>query len=246
VVHGCAKSAVGTSGIEMPRLFRGHLEVVFVHGGLFAGGRACVYAVRAAVEAHAIKSRGMVSDMLVVDVPDHMDIDVCHCAVVIEVVAAPVAAKKSHAGVAEAVVNAAIEAYSRSPIAGIPYVHTVAECPVTRGPEQACFRRKHPRTGNPVVAGISPGPVARSPDITGTGAKRLRIHGQRRRSDPNCYAHRDVGAGRRRGHHHGADAYRERTHQSCDSHGHHLSDPGWELLKGEAGAARGWSGRIPT
>ena len=120
VIHGSAKFAVRTCELHVPRLIRGHLEVMFVHGRLFAGGGACVYAVLAAVEAHAVKARAMVDNMLVVDVADHAYFHARHRAVVVEGTAAPVAAEKANAGVAEAVVNAAIEAHGGSPVAGIP------------------------------------------------------------------------------------------------------------------------------
>lgn len=99
-------------------------------------------------------------------------------AVVIEVVAAPVAAVITDAGVAKAVVDAAVEADVGTPKAAMEAPAIVIPTPVTWSPEGAVVRRSAPGAGNPVVAGGSPIPVAGCPDIVGRGGFWLLVDGQ--------------------------------------------------------------------
>src|SRR5208337_5111865 len=104
-----------------------------------------------------------------------------HGAVVEEGGTSPLAASETYATVAEAVVNPAIEADMRSPIAGVPAIQAAREAPVAGGPQHA-HRRNHPGSGNPVVAAVvTPRPIPRGPEIARTGADGLCIHRQRRR-----------------------------------------------------------------
>src|SRR5208283_4817052 len=99
-----------------------------------------------------------------VHVPHIDDIDIHDGAVIEEAAATPLAAPEADAAVSEAVVNAAIEADVRSPVAGVPRIKAAAPSPVAGGPEHA-NGRYDPGAGNPVVAAVViPGPVARGPD----------------------------------------------------------------------------------
>ncbi len=131
----------------------------------------------AAVEAGAAGSH-VVDDGPAVDIGDIRRAYVTHCGVIIKESIAPVSAQITDAKVAEAIVNPAVETDHRAPIAGIPHVHALLPCPVPRSPERAHEGRWHPCAGHPVVAvNRVPGPVTGRPEVAGTGADRLRIHG---------------------------------------------------------------------
>ena len=138
-----------------------------------------VDAASAAVVGHA----GVVidNDRAVVDVGDASDIDTVNRAVVVEVISIPIAAVIAHAGVAEAVVDAAVEADMKSPETAVEAVAVAIEAPVAGGPKRAIVRRGAPGTRNPVVATRTPAPIARCPQIVGFGSLRLLVDRQWRR-----------------------------------------------------------------
>jgi hypothetical protein len=122
---------------------------------------------------------------LVIDVRYIGDVNVGHATVVKEPVALPIAAEEPRTGIAEAIINAAVETNVRAPITAIPNVETVIPAPVARSPKHS-DGSKHPSARNPVVAiVVIPCPVARRPDVALSGTKRLDIDRQRRRSDSN-------------------------------------------------------------
>jgi hypothetical protein len=116
-------------------------------------------------------------DGAVVDVGD-VDVDPVDGAVVVEVVAAPIAAVVADAGVAEAVVDAAVKADVGAPESAVKAPASVIPAPVARGPEGAVVGWGTPGPRDPVVAGGSPVPVAGGPDVVGRGGFRLLIDGQ--------------------------------------------------------------------
>jgi hypothetical protein len=103
-------------------------------------------------------------DWTAIDVGD-ADADAVDGAVVVEVVAAPVSAVVTVTGIAEAIVDAAVEADMRPPVAAMEVIAVAVEAPVTGGPERSIVRWRTPDTGNPVVADGSPAPVAGGPEI---------------------------------------------------------------------------------
>src|SRR5690348_4274313 len=119
---------------DVPRLF---------HGALLPGWLR-PYTSLAAIEADAVDGGVVHDDRLVVDVRDVDVADVVNGPVVIEVTVAPVTAFVALARVPEAVVDAAIEADRRAPVAAMPYVAAVAPAPPARRPQQAGFRRLDP------------------------------------------------------------------------------------------------------
>ena len=135
-----------------------------------------------AASAAVIGDAGVVvdDDGAVVDVGD-VDVDAVDGAVVVEVVAAPIAAVVADAGVAEAVVDATVKADVGSPVAAMESPTVVVPPPVTGGPEGAVVGWSAPCAGDPIIAGGSPVPVAGGPDIVGRGRFWLLIDGQRRR-----------------------------------------------------------------
>src|SRR5437763_5891149 len=113
----------------------------------------------------------------VVDVGDIGHADVVDRAVVVEAVVAPFTAVESIAGVAVAIVNAAIEAHMRPPIASMPSVESVIPAPPSRSPKHS-DRCHDPGSGHPVIAVvIAPCPISGRPDHSGPGAHGLRVYG---------------------------------------------------------------------
>jgi hypothetical protein len=148
------------------------------HGFDFCGPRS----VDDAAPASVVGDAGVVvdDDGAVVDVGDART-DTIDGAVVVEVVAIPVAAVIADAGVAKAVVDAAIEADVAAPVAAMKAPAIVVPAPVCGGPESTVVGRGAPGAGNPVVTRRRPTPVAGSPDVVGFGGFRLLVDGQGRR-----------------------------------------------------------------
>jgi hypothetical protein len=147
----------------------------------------------ATVEADAVY-RGAVHDGGVIGVVYDGDVYVGHGAVVEEFAASPSAAKEADSGVAETVVDSAIEANFRTPVAGVPKIGVVLPGPITRSPEQADLGRLDPGAGNPEITVGAVSPVARNPEKAGARTNGLLIHGQNWRTNPNRNAHGDVSA----------------------------------------------------
>jgi len=112
-------------------------------------------------------------------------------AVVPEVSAMPVAAVETYAEVAEAVVDTAVVADGGTPVAGVPEVAAGAVAPVAGSPKSTDVGRENPGTVDPLISFPVPGPVARSPDVSGTRHDGLSIDGNRGRSD--CNRDKDAG-----------------------------------------------------
>jgi hypothetical protein len=139
----------------------------------FGGAGTNVDATATAVVAHAIigaSSVGgvVVNDGAVVNVCDATD--VCDGAVVVEVMTAPVSTEVTNADVAEAVVDASVEANVRTPIAAVKCVTIVVVTPIGRRPESTVVRRGAPYAGNPVVTFRARCPVARRPEVVWIGS----------------------------------------------------------------------------
>ena len=155
----------------------------FVHGGEFGWPWLHVDATMSAVEAHAVDGLAAVGDVVVddgvvVDVGDMADVS--NGAVVVEVVAVPIATEEADADVAEAIVDTAVEADVRTPVAGMEAVAAAVVTPVGRRPESAVVGRSAPCAGDPVITAGTPGPVAGRPEIVGIGGGGLIVVGQRR------------------------------------------------------------------
>jgi len=175
----------------MLHLLAGHCDATLAGSSNFDGSWTSRCSARATVEAHAIE--GSVLDHGgVVRVVDYSDVNVSRVAVVVVIVPAPVAAVKADAWIAEAVVNAAIEADYRSPITRMPDIGVILPSPVAGRPEQAFLRRKRPSAGNPIVSVVGIRPITRDPNESFSGAKRLFIDGQERGPDSNGNANSDL------------------------------------------------------
>jgi hypothetical protein len=137
--------------------------------------------VNDAASASVVGDTGVVvdDDGAAVDVGD-VDVDPVDSAVVVEVVAAPIAAVVADTGVTETVVNAAVKADVGAPESAVKSPATVIPAPVARGPEGAVVGWGTPGPRDPVVAGGSPVPVAGGPDVVGRRGFRLLIDGKGR------------------------------------------------------------------
>jgi len=118
-------------------------------------------------------------DRAVVDVGDVDDVNAIDCAVVIKVVSIPIATVVAVTGIAEAIVNAAIEPDVQAPVATAKAPAILVPTPVARRPEGTVVRRSAPGARNPVVACGSPVPIARCPQVVGCGSLGLLVFGER-------------------------------------------------------------------
>src|SRR6266702_8069036 len=172
----------------MLRLLRGHRDMMPASRSHFARRRTNGCSARATVKADPVDRRG-------VGVAHNRDVHVGHGAVVVVRAASPVAAEEADAGVAEAVVNAAIEADFRSPVARVPCIKAVFPSPVPWSPEQTDFRREYPCAWNPEIAVRTVSPITRDPNVTGSGTNGLYVNWQHRRTNPNRDAYSNLCSG---------------------------------------------------
>jgi hypothetical protein len=103
--------------------------------------------------------------------------------VISKLAAAPLAAGKADALVAEAVIHSTVVAHVAAPVAPMEPVAAIRPAPVVGRPKRARVGRLYPDPGHPVVTLATPGPVARHPHKVGLGADRLLIDGQFRWSE---------------------------------------------------------------
>ena len=192
VIGRCEHAVIVASHLLVLRLQRSGLNVTFVHCGALRPGRLCCGATNAAVIADVVDD-GVVHVRVVND----GGVYVGDGGVVAEHPTTPYAADEADTTVAEAVVNAAIEADVRAPITGVPSIGAPYEAPIAGSPKEAGCGSKHPSAGNPKVAVWAIGPITGSPDITGSRADRLRINRKRGRPDVNGDTHGDLRRGGR-------------------------------------------------
>src|SRR5438034_2354975 len=226
VVYGSQEAAIAARSFKMVVLLcgRGGVAVVF-SGHLLAGGPSGDSA-GTTVEADAVYRGVVMDDGRVVGVVDHRDVHVAHGAVVIVISAAPVAADETDASVAEAVVNAAVEADSWSPVACVPEIDTFAKSPVAGSPEQARLGSERPRAGNPEVTVGSVSPVTGNPEVARSGTNRLHIDGQGGRANADGDAHGNLRPGWS-GNRHDSGGKGKQENEARDTHDSHLSGVGW-------------------
>jgi hypothetical protein len=139
--------------------------------------RTVGYTAAAAVVGDAIViAAGAVDDYsAVINVGDAGDVDAVDGAVVVEVMSSPIAAVIPGTGIAEAIRNAAIEAYVLAPVAAMEEIAATIETPVGRSPERSVVGRGAPYPGDPIVACGGPAPIAGGPEIVGRGSFGLLI-----------------------------------------------------------------------
>ena len=176
--------------------------------GLPTVGAACGPAGAALVTD--ARSRRIVGDGAVVEMAAVHVAHVVDAAIVVEIVMVPIAALIAQAIVTIAVIDVAVIADAAAPIAGVEGVEAVVPAPIARSPVQVRLRRQHPGTGNPIIIGAVPGPIAGRPEIADIGQRRLIIFRQRRRSDGDIHRRRNLSL-RARGQ---ADERRRRQHEN--------------------------------
>src|SRR5215469_2945946 len=203
-------------------LLCGHSDMVVVFGGHLLVCGPGGDSAGTAVEADTVYRSVVIDDGRVVGVVDLGDVRVGHGAVVIVTPATPVAAGKTDASVAEAVVNAAVEADSWSPVAGVPDIQAFAKSPVPGSPEQARFGSQHPRAGDPEVTVGSISPVTGNPHVARPGTNRLRIDRQGGRTNADGHAYGNLCLGWS-GHRQDSGGKDEQENEARDTHDFHLS-----------------------
>jgi hypothetical protein len=146
------------------------------------GGDLCWAWPHRETAAAAVKGDAVVVnyDSAVVDMRDAANVYAVDGPIVVEVVAIPVAAVITEAGVAVAVVNASVEADVQAPEAAMEEIAAVIEAPVSGSPEGSVVGWSAPDTGDPVVTGGGPAPIAGSPEVVGLGGLGLFVFGEGR------------------------------------------------------------------
>jgi len=103
-----------------------------------------------------------------------------HGRVVGEFMAAPHAAGKSDAAVAEAIVHAAVVANMASPVAVMKDKHAAGPAPVAGRPERSLIGGRNPRAGHPIVPILAVSPIARRPHPARFRARGLLVNREHR------------------------------------------------------------------
>src|SRR5580658_1839812 len=184
----------------MPCLCSRCRDMTRMSRGFFCSGRACGCSTGSAVVADAV-SRALVAYGFYVSVVNRAHIYVIHGRVVAELVVSPVSTLVAGTTVAIAIVNAAIEADSRTPVTRVPGICAAAPAPVTRSPKEANAGRLDPCARHPEIAFRTVSPVTGRPEIAVLRTNRLRVRYQCGWSDCDRNAHLCERRGRY-GHHH--------------------------------------------
>jgi hypothetical protein len=93
----------------------------------------------------------------------------------------PIAALVANANIAKAIIDAAIVADVRTPIATVKSVAVMIEAPITGRPESSLVRSLNPAAGHPVIAARAPRPITWRPEIVVARSRWLIVFRQRRR-----------------------------------------------------------------
>ncbi len=118
---------------------------------------------------------------VVVNILNSRRVYIRHRAVVIHPAVVPVSSVVATAGISETVIDAAVVADMRTPVARVPVIVAVVEAPPGRCPERTHIRRQNPSSGNPVITGVRITPVAGRPNVVVAGSGRLAVIRKRRR-----------------------------------------------------------------
>ena len=164
-----------------------------VGSSLFLTSRTLVYTAVAAIEANT--GYGSVVYSCLVNVVNLGDINVVHRTIVKKVVVVPTSTFEAVTKVTETIVNPAIEANLRTPIAIIENISAVL--PIPSNPESRANRLPEldPRARNPEIVVSPVGPIARNPQIPASRTAGLLIHWQLRRTNANGDAHSNLSSG---------------------------------------------------
>src|SRR5262249_50943432 len=135
----------------------------------------------------AVHRSVVVRDLCVVRVVNSGGVNVGHCNVIAVDISLPLATIEAFTWIAVSVINPAVEADLRSPIARIPPITAINPTPISRSPEQAWLRRQDPCARDPIIVGCIgvPRPVTRCPEVTFIRTNGLVVNWQRRWAHTN-------------------------------------------------------------
>jgi hypothetical protein len=174
-------TAVGAGRSLVVALHRSGRGMVLVGKSFLFGGGSGSDAAMTSVEADVT---AMCDNYLGIDIVKASAPDIAHAGVIKKAPALPVAAAITDAGVAEAVVNSAVEADLRSPVSFVPDIGVISPSPVAGRPEQTSLGCFNPCAGNPEIAAVfGVTPITGCPDITWVRANGLCVNGEHRWSD---------------------------------------------------------------
>ena len=145
----------------------------------FPGARPDIDSTATSVVADAILA--VIPDLVIVYIVNGRRVYIRDYPVVPQVAAVPIGSVIPVAGVSVSVIDAAVEADMRTPVARMQHVNIVIITPPRRRPEGAHPRGHHPCAGNPVVPGTRIIPIARRPLVILSRTGRLTVLGKRRR-----------------------------------------------------------------
>src|SRR6266849_2375870 len=190
-IHRGPKLRVALSGTHMLSLSGYRRDMSLTFRGFLFTGRTHIDPTVAAVVADAVHYGGVVNNRRVVNVVDVGDVYIVHRAVVEKPAAVPTPAFVAVSKVAVTVVDPAVEADTRTPIAFMENKSVAAPTPIGWSPEKTRFWRQHPCTRHPEVVSVIVvvGPVPRCPDIAFSGTQGLLVNRKGRRADPDRYAY---------------------------------------------------------
>jgi hypothetical protein len=106
---------------------------------------------------------GVIGDRVVIDVVNDGSIHIVHGAIVVEYTSVPVPSLIAATAITEAVIDTAIEADVRTPVAVMPPIAPAKERPIRRRPERTDVGSNYPCSRNPVIAAGSVSPVTGGP-----------------------------------------------------------------------------------
>jgi hypothetical protein len=130
----------------------------------------------AAVVAYPVHCR--IGYGLFVNVVNGRGVYVVYGSVVVKLPVLPTSPFETLAVVTVAVTNPAVESHLGTPVTVVEHERIAIPAPIRGSPEQAGFGSRYPRAWHPVIIVISVSPVARSPDVTVAGNRRLLIYRQ--------------------------------------------------------------------
>ena len=135
MIYSRLQLGISACGLHVLCLSGCHVNTVLAPSRFLLGSWASGNAT-SSVEADAV-DRGPIDHCGVVHIVNVGDVHVVNCAIVVELAIAPVTALIAVARVAITVINAAVEAYDRSPKAGVPGVEAIGEGPVSGSPQKS-------------------------------------------------------------------------------------------------------------
>ena len=170
------KSRILPRDLHVLLLHNGGLHVLLTPNRDLLRSRPRLQPAPAAVETYPVLGP-VHRHLLVVYVGDVGHVrDVGDRAIVEEAAVAPLAAVVAATGVAEAIVDAAVEADAVAPVAGVEAVDAVGISPIARRPQQADARRPNSDARHPIVAEVViVVPIARRPKVAGFRDRRLHV-----------------------------------------------------------------------